>query len=292
MVTAPPVRRRLLGRALRKQRETLGFTPDDAALILGCDRSKISRIEAGERGLGLPDLDRLLAAYGVTDAQRGVLAELADPRGGFGWYRDYADVLPGAAMDCAVLEAAATRIEIYEAQRVPVLLQTPGYARALAAASVPLEGEAAWEREAQAVAARQEAILGERSPEIYPGRRRPVVHLVIGEAALLQQVGSGQLMDDQLQVLARAAGRDGTVTVQVLPFGSGAHPAAADGSVEILRFCPAPGPGLVHIGGIGGGASLDDCDAMTACVRAFDQMRACALTPAESAALIGSLACG
>lgn len=94
------------------------------------------------------------------------------------------------AMDCTVLEAAATRIEIYEAQRVPLLLQTPAYARALAAASAPLEGEAAWEREAQAVAARQQAILGERSPEIYPGLRRPVVRLVIGEAALLQQVGA------------------------------------------------------------------------------------------------------
>lgn len=47
MVTAPPVRRRLVGDALRRYRENLGYTLDDAARILECDRSKVSRIETG-----------------------------------------------------------------------------------------------------------------------------------------------------------------------------------------------------------------------------------------------------
>ena len=290
MVIAPPVRRRLAGKALRRQRESLGFTLDDAARMLDCDRSKVSRIETGQRGISRPDLDRLLAGYGIAGDQRDILTELSDPRGAFGWYRDFGDVLPGAALDCAVLEAAATRIEVYEAQRVPALLQTRQYARVLASARAPLAGEAAWGREADAVTARQMAILGERRPGTYPGERRPAVHLIIGQAALLQQVGSKQVMDHQLAALARAAG-SGAVIVQVLPFDSGAHAAAAEGSVEILRFDPAAGLGLVHIGGVGGGASLEGGDILTAYAHAFDQLQAFALTPAHSLALLGDLAC-
>ena len=51
MVTPPPIRRRLVGGALRRYRENLGYTLGDAARILGCDRSKVSRIECGQRGI-------------------------------------------------------------------------------------------------------------------------------------------------------------------------------------------------------------------------------------------------
>ena len=42
MTDAPPVRRRVLGAALRRFREQAGYTLDDAARILDCGRSKIS----------------------------------------------------------------------------------------------------------------------------------------------------------------------------------------------------------------------------------------------------------
>jgi hypothetical protein len=38
MGETPPVRRRLLGAALRRYRESLGYRLDDAARILECDR--------------------------------------------------------------------------------------------------------------------------------------------------------------------------------------------------------------------------------------------------------------
>ena len=124
MVPAPPVRRRLVGRALRQYRERLGYTLEDAARLLECDRSKISRIETGQRGIRPKELGELLNDYRVPQEQQVLLVELADPRGAFGWYRDYADVLPGPQRDYLILEAAASRITAYEAQRVPGLLQT------------------------------------------------------------------------------------------------------------------------------------------------------------------------
>jgi transcriptional regulator with XRE-family HTH domain len=105
-----------------------GFTLDDAARVLECDRSKVSRIETGQRGIRCKELRELLAAYGATDEQQAILSAPADPRDAFGWHREYADVLPGAWQDYLILEAGASKICVYEAQRIPALLQTPAYA--------------------------------------------------------------------------------------------------------------------------------------------------------------------
>src|SRR5260370_2717609 len=117
VTTAPPVRRRLVGGALRRYRENLGYTLDDAARVLDCDRSKISRIETGQRGIRRNELRDLLAEYGIADDQQVILAAMANPRGAQGWYGTYADVLPAVGQDYLVLEAWASRISVYEAQR-------------------------------------------------------------------------------------------------------------------------------------------------------------------------------
>ena len=132
MTTAPPVRRRLVGGALRRYREYLGYTLDDAAGILECDRSKISRVETGQRGIRGKELRELLTEYGVSDEQQKILTTLANPRGALGRQLDYADAFPGAWQDYLILEAAATKISVYEPQRIPALLQTPAYAQEMA----------------------------------------------------------------------------------------------------------------------------------------------------------------
>ena len=193
MVPAPPVRRRLVGRTLRRYRENLGYSLGDAARILECDTSKVSRIETGQRGIRGKELRELLGEYGIEGEQLAILTVLADPRGAFGWHRDYRDILRGAWEDYLILETAASRIWAYEAQRIPGLLQTFAYARALAEADPALDDDAARDRAAEAVMARQRTILGEQQPHI---------HLVIGQAALHQQVGSAEVMNDQLRRLA------------------------------------------------------------------------------------------
>jgi transcriptional regulator with XRE-family HTH domain len=280
-VSAPPIRRRLLGRTLRRHREALGWRLEDAARVLECDRSKVSRIETGERGIRAKELRELMEEYGVAEEQRTVLALLADRRGAFGWQRDYTAVLSGAWRDYLIMETAASKISGYDAQQVPGLLQIPGYARALAAADPSLHDDVARDSAAQAVLARQQAILNK------PGLK---LHLVIGEAALHQQVGSPEIMQKQLAILAQAAGDSRTITVQVLPFEAGAHAAAGEGSLALLQFDGALGLGLVHLGGIGGGVCLEGLDDLNAYAAAFDQLRAFALSPAQSALLLQGLA--
>ncbi|TVZ00178.1 XRE family transcriptional regulator [Trebonia kvetii] len=281
MVPAPPVRRRFVGRALRRYRESLGFSLEDAARLLECDRSKISRIETGQRGIRPKELRELLAEYGAPEDEQQLLTWLADPRGAFEWHREYAAILAGPLRDYLAMETAASRIAVYEAQQVPALLQTPAYARALAETDPSLDDDAARDRAAEAVLARQHAVLGDS---------RPQVHLIIGQAALHQQVGNETVMSEQLAALARTAADSGRITVQILPFESGAHAAAGDGSLWILQFAATLSHGLVHLGGIGGGVCLEDQKDIDPYLQVFQQLRAFAMSQAQSALLLRGLA--
>jgi transcriptional regulator with XRE-family HTH domain len=281
MVPAPPVRRRLVGRTLRQYRESMGYTLQDAARMLECDRSKVSRIETGQRGIRGKELRELLAEYGVAGNERAILELLANPRAGRGWFQYYEDVLRGAWLDYLTLEKAASKISAYEAQRVPGLLQTRAYARALAEADPSLKDSAERHSAVEATLARRQAILGEGGPE---------VHLIIGQAALRQQAGSAAVMDEQLRALERAAEGSGAVTVQVLPFDAGAHAAAGEGSLAILQFDQAPDLGLVHLGAIGGGVCLEAQSDLGSYTRAFERLSGCALSPERSALMLRDIA--
>jgi transcriptional regulator with XRE-family HTH domain len=277
MIAAPPARRRLVGAALRRYREDLGYTLDDAARVLCCDRSKVSRIETGQRGVHVTELRAMLTEYGAGEQARDALAAIADHRGGRGWWRAYAAVLPDAWQDYLALESAASAIEIYAAQQVPGLLQTRAYARALAGADPALGDDDARERAVEATLARQKALLG---------GSRPGMHVIIGEAALRQRVGGPQVMEGQLGLVAGLTGDSGPVTVQVLPFGCGAHPAAGAGSLSILHFAAAPGLGAVHLGGARGGVCLEGQEDVAACTAVFGLLRQLALGPAKTALLL------
>jgi transcriptional regulator with XRE-family HTH domain len=73
---------RKLGAALREYRIAIGWTLGDTARHLECDRSKISRIENGERGIHSRDLAELFTLYKVPPDARASLRVLASlPRG-------------------------------------------------------------------------------------------------------------------------------------------------------------------------------------------------------------------
>jgi transcriptional regulator with XRE-family HTH domain len=284
------VRRRLLGAALRRYRENLGFGLDEAAQILECDRSKISRIETGQRGIRAKELRELLTEYGVPDDEQAALLAVAHRGRQHGWWQDYPGVLSDAGQDYVIMEAAAEEILTYEAHQVPDLLQTREYARALADADPACTEE---EQRAQAVEVkliRQRVVLAERSPRL---------EFVIAEAALHQVVGGTRVMRPQLARLASLAGGAGStgstgssgLSLQVLPFAAGAY-AAGVGSMAILRFSDTPGLGVIHLAALSGGVSLEDRDDLARYVRAFAQLRAAALSPAASARLLGDMARG
>jgi len=268
MTALPPVRRRLVGGALRRYREDLGYDLDDAARILDCDRSKISRIETGQRGIRNRELRELLTEYGLDKPAQDVLTAIAAPRGAGAWRRAYDGQLPDVWLDLMALEATASKIRIYEAQRVPELLQTQDYAV-----------EAAGPALAAAIVARQEAVLGDPRRE---------VTVVTGEAALRQVTGGRAVMRGQLATLAEVSTSLPHMSVRVLPFAREVQAAAC--SFAIFQFAGIPELGTVCLPGISGPEFLDGEHHVSAYEAAFRKLRAAALDSRTSVQLITTLA--
>src|ERR1035441_879652 len=280
VVETPPVRRRLLGAALRRYRESLGYRLDDAARVLECDRSKISRIESGHRGIRARDLRDLLTDYGVGEQEQLTLAAIAHPNRERGWWQPYVHVLPGTWLDYLITEAAASQIQAYQPQQVPDLLQTREYASAIAAAD-PALSPSPQDLVLDAMLTRQQLILGERRPELA---------VIIGEAALHQVVSGTEVMRAQLAHLAEMSGTHPQITIQVLPFVGGAHPAGGSGPFSILRFADAPSLGVVHLPGPCGGIILDSPPDVASHAQVFTLLSASALTPAATVQLLQDMA--
>jgi transcriptional regulator with XRE-family HTH domain len=294
---SPPVRRRLLGSALRKYREDLGFTLDQAARILECDRSKISRIETGQRGIRAKELRELLTDYGVADGEQEALLAIAHSGRQSGWWLEYRDVLSPAGQDYVMLELAATEILAYEPDQIPDLLQTPEYASALADADANCTSDDQREHATEVKLARQRIVLGARSPRL---------EVIITEGALRQAVGGARVMRGQLGWLAdvtdaglvttlpdeegAGAGARARVSLQVLPFAVGAHAAAGCGPMTVLRFGQGQGLGVVHLSGLSGGVSLEDREEVARYLRTFARLRSAALSASASARLLRAIA--
>src|SRR5437879_7201052 len=104
VIGTPSVRRRLVGTALRRYRERLGYALDDAARVLECDRSKISRIETGQRGIRAKELRELLTEYGVGEQEQHTLESIAHADRRCGWWLPCTETLPAALLDYLILE--------------------------------------------------------------------------------------------------------------------------------------------------------------------------------------------
>ena len=268
MIEAPSARRLLIGAALRRYREDLGFILDDAARVLECDRSKISRIETGQRGIRPKELRELLTEYGVSEQEQSTLTAIARAGGGGSWQRHYGDALPGPYREYLALEQAASDIFIYDPQHVPELLQIPQYAQASATSSTSLQDDT------ELTLSRQRLVR----------ERRIRLIALIGEAALRQAHGDPVVMRDQLRALATVGGR---AVVYVLP--SRCVPPSS-GPATILRFAAVPGLGAVYLPGLSGGVCLTGQQDIASHTKAFEQLRTSALPPPASARLIREVA--
>ena len=237
-------------------------------------RSLPTRIEVGERGIRSNELHLLLTEYGVDDEDvHAALAFIASTRSPAGWWSGN-DVPGGALREYVELEALSARACFYAPLRVPEPLQAPAYAESQNGATT---GEPSLAVEA--ILARQEKLLD--------GTR--VLHAVISEAALLQAVGQPAVMRQQAAYLA-ALSESAQVVLQVVSFSAIIHPVPDLGAMSVLRFGqPSAGISVAYLPGAATGQLVVGPDA-SAYVRAWEQLRACALTPDESVALLRQLA--
>ena len=107
------------------------------------------------------------------------------------------------------------------------------------------------------------------------------------EAAIRRQVGGPQVMATQLDHLTQAAQRP-NITVQVITFGSGAHPGMP-GSFAHMEFRNDLGPDLVYVDTLAGDIFLETDDDIRRYRSMFDHLRAIALSPAETTRLVTAI---
>jgi len=276
---SPTTLRRQLGAELRRLRADR--TVADVAAELGWSESKLSRIETAHTGVRPKDLDRLLEAYAVAEDARVRIRALAGQSRQRAWWEAYGDVLPNAYETYIGFEAEATGIYNYEAQIVPGLLQTAEYASAVIQADGIYEED---EVHGQRVAVRmaRQAVLTRDPP--------PKLSVILDEAVLRRQIGGPDVMRRQLTSLAEANERK-MITVQVLPFSTGAHRALA-GSFIILEFGRDGEHPLVYSEGMTGGVFRSRADELRSYWMSFESLRAVALNPRKSVDFIHSVARG
>jgi transcriptional regulator with XRE-family HTH domain len=234
MGAALSIHARLVGACLREYREAARLDLQDVASVLGCDRSKVSRVESGERGILLADLSRLLDVYDADPDERQALLVLSSADRSQGWWEQYRGVLGSGYQDILAAEHVATAIMIYAPLQVPELLQSAEFARTTAAADSGLP-EGAVDLVASATMARQHAVLSDRGPR---------VDVVLGKAAI-RSVPSHDGQQAQARHLQHLASSCPNLTIRILPAGTGTSVVGGCGGFTVLRFSRVPVPGIV-----------------------------------------------
>jgi transcriptional regulator with XRE-family HTH domain len=270
-VRSPTVRRRELGALLRALRSEKGLTVEQVAERLLCSPSKVSRMETGH-GLASPrDIRDLCDLYEVTDeAERDRMADLARQAKQQGWWQSYDldfDTFVG-------LEAEALATKYYQSTILPGLLQTADYARAVHEAVVPRLSPERVDALVEVRMMRQQLLT--RDPPI-------TISAVLDEAALHRAVGGPHVMWAQMKRLIEVARRP-NVTMQVIPYAAGAHPAM-DSTFRILEFSESV-PSIVYVEGLVGWIYLDRPTEIERYQEVFQSLCSTALGPQDSIDLI------
>lgn len=284
MPTSPSLRRRRLAAELREMRERSGLSVTEAAKQLNWQASRISRIENRQSGITAPELRKLLDVYEIEDDQyRARLAELARRVNERGWWQKYAGLIGGDYADLISLEAEARAIRAYEQELVPGLLQTPEYAHAVIRASRPTDTSEEIKRRAEIRLERQEILT---RPDPTP----PRFNVVLSEGALRRPVGGYDVMRGQLEYLMRPRDR-ANVTIQVLPFDVGVHPAMV-GPFTVMTFPDPDDLGVVSVENATGTLFLEEHDELRIYEELWNTLQASALSPDDSQTFLRSISFG
>ena len=277
---SPTVLRMILARQLQALREKAGMSHEQAAQAIDSSESTIQQMERAEGGLEPLTVKSLLMAYGVSDAgEIDAFLALSRDASKPGWWHSYDDVLPSWFRAAVGLEESASLIRAYEPQVVPGLLQTEGYIRAITAASSPAATEDSTERAVALRLARQQ-LLGRPDP--------PEYRVVLDETVLRRTIGGHKVMRAQLEHLILAAGQP-KVTIQVIPFAAGWHPALY-GMFNIFRFPAAQLPDIVYTEALTGAYYLDKPDESARYTEALDRLCAQAASPERTVTILGEIA--
>ncbi|WP_054814270.1 helix-turn-helix domain-containing protein [Nocardia arizonensis] len=266
---------RRLAALLFEMREGVGLSKEEVSGKTGINVTTLYRIESAQARPQRRTLMTLLDLYGIEPERRKYALDLLSDAQKPGMSRPYEANLTEVYSAYINFEAEALSARHYQTSYIPGLLQTPQYASAVIDTSMPKVEAAVTENR---VAARMDraAVLTKDEPlELW---------VVLDEAAITRVVGGPQIMSTQLRKLVEQS-KLKNVILQILPFDAGAHPGMA-GSFTLLDFPEPNDPELVYVEGIAGDELIEGHGEIRRFGIIFDQLRAMALSPRDSIALI------
>ncbi|MCI2418122.1 helix-turn-helix domain-containing protein [Saccharopolyspora sp. K220] len=268
---SPTARRIILGAQLRRLRENAEILPAEAAYAIRGSESKISRMELGKVAFKERDIVDLLTMYGVTDpAERARFLQLVAESKQPGWWNRYAVAMPQWFQDYVGLEGAAARIQTYELQFVPGLLQTEEYALAIASSGHPKLVDDDARRRVSLRMKRQKLLARPDAPRLWAVVDESVLHRPIGGVDVLRR------QFDHLLEMTKLP----NIALQVVPFALSGY--AAEGSFTMLRFAEPELPDVVFLEHLGGALYLDKREEIEWYGRTLDRLMVDARTPEQS----------
>ena len=262
------IRSRELGDALRLAMERANLSGKRAAQVLDWSETKVSRMLTGRQPVTEADVSALLALCLVTGDEKERLLELAREHDRRGWLQQYGSSLPEQLQTLINHETRAIKITEFEALRVPGLLQTSDYARALIerVATVP----------SAEVDSRVNARMARQS--IFSRDRRPHFDFYLHELVFRLPVGGPDVMSEQMHHLLRMSVRS-YINIRVIPASYGAYACTAGACrlMESAEFRP-----VVYIEEQTAGHFLEEPAEIAAYRKVFTAFANCALDEGQS----------
>ncbi|MBV9025712.1 MAG: helix-turn-helix transcriptional regulator [Streptomycetaceae bacterium] len=247
------------GFEVRQVRQGRKITQTQLAKGTGYTVSYVSKVEAGK----VAPSEKFARGCDHVFGTHGLFERLHPNADGDhpSWFEPYVD-----------LERKAEAILDYSSTLFMGMLQTPEYASAVIRAVNP-------RKESFEIETMVDSRMGRR--RVMERKKPPLLWVVLHEACLRTVVGGPQVMCEQLYHIVRAA-ESPHLTAQVLTFNAGAPPAhlpftlleRADGSVVLYSETQYRG----HV--------ADSEAAVSEAQATFDRLRAVALSPDDSLAII------
>ncbi|WP_406177720.1 helix-turn-helix domain-containing protein [Streptomyces canus] len=253
-----------VGRQLKLRREAVGMRAAEFGEAVGYGEDLVYKIEGGKRIPRQEYLDRADEVLGAGGLIAATWEDVKKVR------------YPKKVRELAKLEGQAVEIGVYESNSVHGLLQTAEHARALFEAAQPPYSQDDVERMVVARLARQSVF--DRDPA-------PSIHFVLEEAVVRRPVGGTMVWRQQLERLLEA-GTLRSVTLQIMPTNSDAHPGL-DGKIELLKF--PDGTAVGRSDGAFNGRPITDPKQLRILELRYGTIRAQALPPRESLAFVEQL---
>ncbi|MDO0914659.1 helix-turn-helix transcriptional regulator [Streptomyces sp. DT2A-34] len=273
MAGSPTARRRRLSIELKKLREKSALTCAQVGEALDWSGSKVNRMETGSGRVQPSDIDALCRFYGTSDELREFLKSLARQAKTRGWWQVHGAGVPEWFNIYIGLEQDASTIRQYQCELIPGLMQIDAYARELHTTGAHMSAEDI-DRAVRVRMERQTMLTRSDAPDAW---------FVVNEGALRHVIGDRAIMREQLERVLEAAALP-TVILQVLPFDAGTYPVT--GSFTMLGFPAQEDPDIVYRDGITDAVYLEGEHHVREYTKAFDGLRAAALSPQRSIQLI------